>query len=330
MHIGTLWLILTGEVILVLVLALGALLISRALQRRRDRKAAMYLVGVIKENEAQRQEQTSEVLNKRFGLSGNDLKQAIHTVMHAEKLLYQRIINMYIKRDVICLRELNIDVEAVTEPFRTLEDLTDTAASPDPGGSSADAQNGDEDALRAENLALKQELQITMETMSRMLGEYASMFGGETQGSLQAPVMNQILDETEVSNGLAEAQDNVETGASTGEDLFAMGGDLDGLEELQGFDEDETLQGNGDTGLATDHDQPDQVLDTDATVVATPPMGGEIDLADEDLDDIFASAEPKPEKAPMLDENGEPIDGELADLWADAFNEQENEESGNK
>ncbi len=327
MYISTLWLFIGGEVFLVLALTLGILLISRASQRRRERKAAMYLVGVIKENEAPRLEQTKEVLSRRFGLGGEGLTTTTHAVMRAEKLLYQRIINMYVKRDVISLREMNIDVEANTEPFRNLEDPAGSAPSADLGDIPGSEHDGNADALRAENQALKQELQITMETMSRMLGEYASVFGGSTQGAPQTPIMTQMIDEGPNGDEANEAEDTMNS-AEEGDDadLFAMDADIEGLDEIQGFDLDEASRDSGHTSPEPAGDQ----LDADATVVTTPPASEEIDLADEDLDDIFAPDHSEPERKPMLDENGESIDDELADIWADALNEQESEESKGK
>ncbi len=327
MHISTLWLFIGGEVFLVLALALGILLISRVSQRRRDRKAAMYLVGIIKENEAQRLEQTKEVLSRRFGLGGEGLEKTTHAVIRAEKLLYQRIINMYVKRDVISLREMNIDVEANTEPFRNLEGPDESAPSADLGDIPGSEHGGNVDALRAENQALKQELQITMETMSRMLDEYASMFGGGPQEPPQAHVMGQMIDEGQTEDKAYEAEDAMETTEEGDDaDLFAMDDGIEGLEEIQGFDLDEASRDSGHTSPEPAGDQ----LDADATVVTTPPASEEIDMADEDLDDIFAPDHTESERKPILDENGEPIDDELADIWADALNEQESEESKRK
>ncbi len=327
MHINTLWLFIGGEAFLLIVLALGILLISRASQRRRDRKAAMHLVGVIKKNEAQRLEQTKEVLSRRFGLGGEVLEKTTHAMIKAEKLLYQRIINTYVKRDVTSLREMNIDVEANTEPFRNLEDPAGSAPSANLGDITGNEQDGNADALRAENQTLKQELQITMETMSRMLGEYSSMFTDGTQEAPPAPVTTQMVDEGPSGDGANEEKDTMDTVAEGDDaDLFAMDDGIEALEELQGFDADDTSRSSGHTSPVPAAGQPD----ADATVVTTPPKNAEIDLGDGDLDDIFSLDDAEPERKTMLDENGQPIDGELADIWADALNEQETEESAGK
>lgn len=346
MHIDLLWLFIAGEAFLVLMLVMVGLLVSRMSQRRRDRMAAMHLVGVIKEGETKRHEQTRELLSQRFGLSGDTLDTSVHDLMRAEKLLYQRIINMYVKRDVVSLRELNIDVEAVTEPLHQLDASAAPAApSADIGNTSAEG-GGDADSLRAENAALKQELQITMETMSRMLGEYAAMFGGPGHVMGETPIMNQMLEETPADGDMAPSE-------ADANDL-SMEEELEGLEELQDFDESgedidagredfdaggEDIDAGGEdiaaASGAVDIGATDVIAeddDLDATVVATP-QAGEIDLSDEDLDDIFAPAESDDDAAenqPMLDENGQPIEDELADMWSEAFNEQEGEKADDK
>jgi hypothetical protein len=287
-EIQLVWLLIGGELLLVLAVALAALLIMGARRRRQDRASALKLIQSTKEREAQRKEETSQWLQQKFGLSGEALERALHDMLKAEKLLIQRVVNLYVKRDRISLHELNIDVEAVGDPYRKLEisDAPVAAA----GEESAAASDGDNDALRMENENLKQELQITMETMSRMLGEYASMFGSsQAQGAAAAPpptAMDDDLD-AEMDGGL-------------GADLDAELEDLEDLEDL------------------TD---PPPSTSTDETV--------QVDLSDDDIANIFGDDDlsaAEPQAPARTDAEGNAMDDELADMWADALDEQDQDE----
>lgn len=361
MEIGLPWLLVFGELFLVLLVAVISLLVVGAARRRRDRQAAMFLVGVVKENESKRSTETQELLQSKFGYADDLLKQTTHNIMRAEKLLFQRIVNMYVKRDVISLRELNIDVEAVTEPFRQLE--VGAGGAP---ALSAPVAAGDDSAevesLRTENAALKQELQITMETMSRMLGEYAAMFGGAPAGPpvelsepVTAPTMEQALETggapvPEMAAAVeldSEPEAEVEVSLDAGN--FDLSGDdpvegLEELEELGTFDEPADDLDAAFAALDVEVDVPAEAAAEPADETVMIETGGDIvlddgdfDLAADELNDIFgpddalpgamsAEAEKEENHEPMLDAEGQPMDDDLADIWADAMAEQDDKE----
>lgn len=330
-EIGLMWLLIAAEVFLVLLVAVISLLWMNARRRRADRQAAMFLVGVVKEREAERVAATREVLEQRFGYSGDALETKIREIIRTEKLLFQRVINMYVKRDVISMRELNIDVETVTEPFRTLDVQAGSTAAP--AASAGSLSDEEAHVLRNDNESLKQELQITMETMSRMLGEYASMFGGGSQSAMQAEAMQQALSGS-ADDDLAEESDIglAAASASAGEEVLQeldddLGGDADELMSFEEPDpEDAAVDPNDETVLVNAAAPVD--LGTDGP-----------ELSDEDLDALFDEdgdlfAEPEATKDSTgtqqsdkdLGELAE-MDDELADIWADALGEQEEGEA---
>ena len=309
-EIGLVWLLIGGELLLVLAVALAALLIFGAVRRRRDREAAMHLIQAVKKGESQRKEKTSQWLQQQHGLSGEALNRNVHDMVQAEKLLIQRVVNMYVKRDRISLRELNIDVEAVSEPFRKLEGTGAAAAS----GEADEAQaGGDDGALKAENESLKQELQITMDTMSRMLSEYASMFGTAQPGGAPAPA----------------AQDAAETEPeeSADEPLGAeLNDDLEGLAELE--DPFESLDDPGQDIEDMGKGLPDVEIPADEPATAVSDETVQIDLADDEIADLFGAEDEFPleeeQKEVQTDAEGNVMDEDLANMWADALGEQDN------
>jgi hypothetical protein len=323
MHISLIGLLVAGEVFLLLLVALIALLLVNMIRRRRDRQAALYLVSIVKEAEGKRLDETRSLLEAKYGYKDEALVNTAHNIMQAEKLLYQRIINMYVKRDVISLRELNIDVEAVTEPFRTLAlaEITAPAHAPQ-----SDQVGGDEaERLSRENAALKQELQITMETMSRMLGEYASMFGGGPQAQVQSDTMQQVLeadDGTEALNNGFDADMAFDIGAADDEQLESVEA-LGDLALDQGGDVSQTPATADDATVMLDAGTDLEALDDDAFSSTS----GEDDLSFDQFDSVFDAADEQAAASePVTSDGEEPMDDELADIWADALAEQDDAE----
>jgi subtilisin family serine protease len=325
MHISLIGLLIAGEIFLVVLIAWLSLLWINMHRRRRDRQAALYLVGVIKNNEGKRLDETRALLENKYGYNGSALAETAQAIVRAEKLLYQRVINMYVKRDVVCMRELNIDIEAASEPLRALE-----VASGDGSLQVAVADNaegGDRAQLREENAALKQELQITMETMSRMLGEYASMFGGGPESQTQSGAMQQMLVENE-----AEGLDNDGFGEEGEFDSeTGMAETMDGLDELDDLALDDSIElpqqassqeASADATVMLDADDADlQALDDDVFSGA-----GDEDLSFDEFDKAFDIDESASTETAASDTGDESMDGELADMWADAMAEQDETE----
>jgi hypothetical protein len=282
-QLDLIWALILGELLLVLALSLTSVLFLNARGRRQDRQAAMHLVGAIKASQGQHLEDTRHWLATAYGLRDEPLSAAAHGILRAETLLYQRIVNLYVKRDRFALQELNIDVETVGEAFRSLRTGSDTPpeateVAPNNGGDAEDER------LRAENEALKQEIQITMETMSRMLGEYAAMFGSEAPAA--ATDGQYLAAEQHREPGLPAAPEEY-----TGENIAQAPEELDDL-----MADDRTLvldvpdlSATTGTGL----DRSGDGLGADVS-----PGGATMDLAEE-------------------------MDDELADVWAEALAEQE-------
>jgi hypothetical protein len=303
--IAVAWLWLGGELLLVLGVALLVLLIGVARRRRRDRRAAMHLVGAVKAAAPGRRAETRALLEGPYGYSGEPLAQALHDIMRAETQLYQRVIDMYVKRDAAALRELLADIQALSAPLRGLRVPTGTPAAT---GAEGAATNGELARLQGENESLQQELQITMETMSRMLSEYASMIGGGPETLVESKTLQGML------SGAAGAVTvaGVASGPTGGGE--AALGDLGALEELPGLsgpgagmDWDDAILSGGDASgevgadLAPDrgHDEWDLAEGTEIDSADNRRGGGQIGGAATatktgggtgDLDDIWAAA----------------------------------------
>lgn len=304
-EIPLVWLLIAIELFLVLAIALAGLLLAAFQRRRRDHQAARYLVEAIKQAEPQRAATTRELLKQHYGYSGESLEQTLRTIMRAEKLLYQRVLNLYIKHDALALRMLPIEVEALSEPLRGLRVLSEGAAPAADAGSAA--VSAEELArLQAENESLQQELQITMETMSRMLSEYAAMFGGGPQ-TAQSQTFKTLLAETPDEVPPNTPPDSAGDSESSG--LEGLGE----LEEINSFDVELDWEGSEATAAPPDTDAGRVLGDGlgDGLEGLGPEQGSRIDLSD----DTPIGAE-KSDSPPDMDED-------LADIWAAALEEQE-------
>jgi len=291
------WLLIATELFLLLAIALAGLLLASFRRRRRDRQAAQDLVDIIKQAEPQRTAATRELLERHHGSTGDGLEEALHAIIRAEKLLYQRVITLYIKRDALALRALPIEVEALSEPLRGLLMGGDSAA---PGAGESAAVNTEELArLREENEGMQQELQITMETMSRMLSDYAAMFGGGAE-TAQSETFKALLAGARDEVPPDVPPDSTDKSSSAGDTGSHELDSLSELEEINRFDVE--LDWGSAASPDTNAGQP--------LADGAPRPDAQIDLSEDTPADMKG-------RDASVD-----IDDDLADIWANALGEQ--------
>jgi len=174
--------VLAGELLLVLfVLLLVAWYRNRA-ARRRDNKAIRVLVTRIKNGRTERETGIARYLAEQVGLCGEPLEQAKAAILRAELVLLQRFAGVYKKRDAGSAAQFDIDLAAAVAPYHALQSDEIVVAADEPNADLSQLEQ-----LREDNARLSEELRVTMETMSRMLNEYSSMFAGGAEG-MAAPL----------------------------------------------------------------------------------------------------------------------------------------------
>jgi hypothetical protein len=142
------------------------------------------LIAKIKQGKAEREQTLTQFLSQQAGLSGAALEKAKVAMLRAELGFLQRLDGVYRKRDADALARFDAELFAAVEPYHGLEiDVGGTIDAVD--GEPADS--AELEHLRKENKRLSDELTITMETMSRMLNEYSTMFAGADAGGT-API----------------------------------------------------------------------------------------------------------------------------------------------
>ena len=163
----TLGLVIGGAEILLIAFGLltVAWLRSRRLSRR-DRNAAQTRIAKLRKQRDQREAQIRERLAERLSLPDDVLNTSTAVLLRDEMRLYQHFANLYVKRDADAAMKFDVALEAGLAPYWSLLEQTGEVAyvQPQPG----EADPAEVERLNRENHELREELQVTMDTMSRL------------------------------------------------------------------------------------------------------------------------------------------------------------------
>jgi hypothetical protein len=166
---------LVGELVLLVLVLLTVSWVRNRAARRRDAKAMQALVGRVRNTKAEREATLTRVLRDNFGLEGDALGATVSALLRHEIGILQRFVGIYGSRDAGAAALFDNDVVAAIAPYHGLAGGVGSAA---PLTDIDRIDTAELEALRKENRRLSDELRITMETMSRMLNEYSTMFSG--------------------------------------------------------------------------------------------------------------------------------------------------------
>jgi hypothetical protein len=272
-----------AELVLLLFVFLTVAVLRGRSEKNRDRDAMRDLVARVKQAKPQREQVIEKFLMQRMAMSGDALEQAKVAMLRAEMALVQRFVSIYRGRDADLAGRFDGDVIAALEPYHALSGTAAVAA--DEGGGGA-VDNAELEALRKENGRLEDELRITMETMSRMLNEYSTMFAGSAPDHA-API----------------------AGAAAAATVMAAEASADDVAEIM-----EPL--DSDAVEVAEEPVVDSVADDDAVAAVTDPD----DMTD-DVDDLFNEiAEPVAEAGTDADADADAEAGDaLAENGDDLF-----------
>ncbi|MES9939924.1 MAG: hypothetical protein ABW104_05410 [Candidatus Thiodiazotropha sp. 6PLUC2] len=169
-EISSLTALIIAEILVGLVILSGLLVLFTLLRKGRIRKAANHLAERVQADKSKRTERLKTLLADGYHLQSPQLDQTLHGIVQTEMILYQNMLNGFLKDDQVSLQQIDVDVENLVLGYQSLGGLVSESGSPAEGG-------GDElEHLKAENERLSEELKVTMDTMGRMLNEYSTMF----------------------------------------------------------------------------------------------------------------------------------------------------------
>lgn len=183
-----LWFGLLGaEIVLVVLLLLVVAWVRNRAAALRDRKAMASLIKHAREAKSQREQVIADYL-AGLGLQGELLQASKTRILNEELRLLQRFADIYGKRDAASAAQFFIHAEAALAPYHELAGQGAVEAVPVEAGEGDAAEL---EKLRKENARLSEELSVSMDTMSRMLSEYSTMFSTADSADDSLPLEGQ-------------------------------------------------------------------------------------------------------------------------------------------
>lgn len=203
-----LWIALAGgEVFGVVFILLFIFWIIQLRKQNRDRLAIKQLVARVARDRTQRLDALRVLLGKNYGMSGGEKERAAVQLLNSELRLLNGFSALYLKRDATAAADFDKSFHKTLDDFQAFAAATKTLSEeevhdePDTEvvevrESAPESDDFSEDIafLKTENKRLNEELRVTMETMSRMLNEYSTMFGSDGKKEVNA-----VMDVVEIS-----------------------------------------------------------------------------------------------------------------------------------
>jgi hypothetical protein len=245
-------------------------------RRQNAYRAAQQLVERIRHDTEPRSERLRHKLSGIYGYQGEVLEQILHDLNRVEKQLYQNIINGFLKRDLIAFQQIDVDVDNLVLAYQGLEPSFDQAEAASVGKSSETVDRDEIERLQSDNQRLSEELKVTMDTMARMISEYASMFTSEMGGPQDEPeahLMDDSLEGLDIGQP-GEMPQAVDPGISTGI-LGDPGSEADSA--TTSADQEASKAQGGQASLAASSD-------------ANDPLGDEVLEVADDFSDLVVNA----------------------------------------
>ncbi len=252
--ISSLWYMILIELLIATTLVSVVLIGLKFVRGQKDRAAAAILVQKLKEDGGRRKEETKKLLQDKFGFESAVAEEIATKARREERKFYQYAINFYLRRDAMSFENLNIDFEGAVDAYRSLEP-------PGVGGGSTEEvvatdESGEIRRLTIENKRLSDEVGVTMQTMSRMMDEFSSMFAGgaESEGAdaeVEPDMAEDVVAESEAERALDDTEEL--DAEEFSEEPHSM---VEGMDDLSDLDPKE----HDDLGGEDELENPDELL----------------------------------------------------------------------
>ena len=174
--------LLVAEGVLLLLALLTVSWFRDNARRRRDNRAIETLVARVNKSRAERESVIEGFLTERMQMSGEPLEQAKVAMVRGELAVLQRFAGIYRRRDADAAARFDTELTSALAPYQQLEAFAEPLQ-----GEHRAIEHAEIEALRAENVRLSEELTDMMETTSRMLNEYSTLFAGGAPGGSASP-----------------------------------------------------------------------------------------------------------------------------------------------
>jgi hypothetical protein len=231
-----------AEIVLLLIVALSVAYLRNRAARRRDHAAIQALIARVRQERPQREQAIGQFLGTGLGYQDANLSENTTRLARAELHLLQRFAMLYRDRDADLAGRFDGDLNAMLDAYHALAASTVAGSAADAATPAVD--DAELEALRLENKRLSEELRITMETMSRMLNEYSTMFAPVAEPEGLEPMATAIPESPEpmgavsdVAAGVTAAGDWEVAADATGPGEVAEDGDWEVAVDATGLGE---------------------------------------------------------------------------------------------
>ncbi|SEO53465.1 hypothetical protein [Aquisalimonas asiatica] len=173
--------IILGELVIIVGLILILTVFMGGRRRSRDKRAAENLAHSVRSTEKTRDKRLRQLLEERYGYTGDELEAQVNHLLEAEKQFYTRFLDLYLNRDPQSAEKVHQYLQDVIRPYTEMEPVAtpDAAAPPD------DTESDDETAPDGDSAPtpsydkrdMLEEIQLYRQTLNQVFAEYTAMFG---------------------------------------------------------------------------------------------------------------------------------------------------------
>lgn len=250
-------LIIMGEVILALIVVIGAALIYFLKLRKRDKQAVEVLQKRLEGNAEQRQEKLEELITQAGADSEAEgsSREVAQQLVDKENGFYNRLVEIYMQRNSTALKSLDKLLHDHTSSYLDLVSLmrnraeSQQAGLPDEmkeqlGRLEQDGQKlaSEVEKLKEENQRLSRELEDAYSEIDRAMREYSQVFHPDNEAA-ERPDDSSVTETVDVEMAEAMAEE-MEPTKDAIEQAVAMESEEENQDKDKDEDEDEDIKGS--------------------------------------------------------------------------------------
>lgn len=180
--------IILGELVIIVGLILVLTVFMGGRRRARDKRAAENLAQSVRNTEKTRDKRLRQLLEERYGYSGDELEAQVNHLLEAEKQFYSRFLDLYLNRDPESAERVHQYLQDVIRPYTEMEPAVEpdsklpSAAPPptdnDETGDTEAGSGGDSAGSPSyDKRDMLEEIQLYRQTLNQVFAEYTAMFG---------------------------------------------------------------------------------------------------------------------------------------------------------
>lgn len=170
-------LILMAEVTAAIVLLAGALIFSARSRRNKEIRAIDNFISQLDEQALLKNQPLDQLLRETCGFDKKTVQDALETISAAERELLQKVVQLFLQRDMSLLNEIDRCIGNLSEPYCQL--LSSAAGRK---GTAAASPVGNGQSLERINQQLVRQLDTAMHTIDEITSEYTRAFAGNQTG----------------------------------------------------------------------------------------------------------------------------------------------------